>query len=148
MSKRNAKDNVTTPDREGQRLAIVMLRELEASPELCDKSHLAEAWSPQPGPAQDNIVLRYLEQCRKRGRDVEAGFCSVLSDIVATTSEDFCPSANTYTRTLKIRVPGGRVSARAKKLRVLKGIGQIIGRPVTEQQLDAAAERIRSHEPA
>ncbi len=139
---------VTTPVRDGQRLAIVMLRELEASPELCDKSYLPEAWSPAPSWAHDNIVLRYLNLCRERGgADAEAGFCSVLSDIVANISEEFCPSATRYTGLLKIQVPG-RVSAKAKKLRVLKGISRIVGRAVTEEQLDAAAERARSLKPA
>jgi hypothetical protein len=55
--------------REGYKLATTMLRELEANPGLPAK--------------QDNIVLRYLEKCRERSPDAEAGFCAVLSDLIS-----------------------------------------------------------------
>jgi hypothetical protein len=107
--------------REGYRLAINMLHELEASPELCDACGLAD-------PAQqDNIVMRYLHECRTRSPSAEAGFCAVLSDFVADSSDGFCPNAATYQKGLKISVPR-RVSKAVKNRRAWKAVQRITGR--------------------
>ena len=79
-----------TPDpkadhRDGYRLAITMLRELEASTDICDLCALDEFVTGRATP-QDNIVLRYLEKCRERSASVEAGFCAILSDFVAESA--------------------------------------------------------------
>jgi hypothetical protein len=117
-----------TPDpkderREGYKLAITMLRELEASPELCDACGLAI-------PAkQNNIVLRYLEESRERSPDAAAGFCAVLSDFVADCSEGFVPNAANYQKGLKIRLPKPvAISQDAERLRAWKAVQQITGK--------------------
>jgi hypothetical protein len=111
--------------REGYKLAITMLRELEASPELCDLCALDEFVTGRATP-QDNIVLRYLEKCRGRSASVEAGFCAILSDLVAESSEGFTLKATDYQKGLKIRVPG-RVSKEAERLRTWKSVARITG---------------------
>ena len=65
-----------TPDpkddrREDYKLAITMLRQLEASPELCDACALEELRTGKTTP-QDNIVYRYLVKCRARSLDAQA----------------------------------------------------------------------------
>ena len=111
---KRAQATALTDRREGCKLAITMLRELEASPELCDACGLAS-------PAQqDNIVLRYLEECRARSPSAEAGFCAVLSDFIADSSEGFCPNGATYQKGLKIPAPG-RVSKAAKESPHMEG---------------------------
>jgi hypothetical protein len=121
-----AKKRIRAPDpkddhREGYRLAITMLRELEANPDLCDACGLAI-------PAQqDNIVLRYLDECRARSRNAEAGFCAVLSDFVADCSDGLIPKAGTYQKALKIRAPGRGISAADKNRRTWKLIQRITG---------------------
>jgi hypothetical protein len=112
--------------REGYKLAITMLRQLEASPELCDLCALDEFVTGRAKP-QNNIVYRYLVKCRGRSLDVAAGFCAVLSDFVAESSEGFCLKASDYQKGLKIRVPG-RVSEEVERLRTWKSIQRITGR--------------------
>ncbi|SRR6266851_1216047 len=125
MAKKHSTDR-RTPDpkddrREGYKLAITMLRELQASPELCDTCGLSN-------PAQqDNIVLRYLHECRSHSPSAEAGFCAILSDFVSDCSEGFVPKAATYQKGLKIRVPGPRISALDKKRRTWKALQRITG---------------------
>jgi hypothetical protein len=123
-----AKNHSTTRDpdrREGHKLAITMLRELEASTDLCDRCLLDESVTGRATP-QDNIVLRYLEKCRERSASVEAGFCAVLSDFVSNSSEGFTLKATDYQKGLKIRVPG-RVSAATEHLRTWKTIQRVTG---------------------
>jgi hypothetical protein len=124
-----------TPDpkddrREGYRLAITMLRELEASTDLCDACALDESVTGRAKP-QDNIVYRYLVKCRKRGPprslDVAAGFCAVLSDFVSDCSEGMVPKAATYQKGLKIRAPG-RAGKDNENLRTWKLIQRITGK--------------------
>jgi hypothetical protein len=123
----NTTTNRRKPDarddrREGYELAITMLRDLEASTDLCDKCGLSI-------PAtQDNIVYRYLVKCRARSLDAEAGFCAVLSDFVADCSEGFTPKSGTYEKALKIRAPAKRNSAASEKLRTWKMIGRVTGK--------------------
>jgi hypothetical protein len=57
--------------REGYKLAITMLRQLEASPELCDACALEEVRTGKTTP-HDNIVYRYLVKCRARSLDALA----------------------------------------------------------------------------
>lgn len=119
-----------TPDpkddrREGYKLAITMLRELEASPDLCDQCILDEFVTGR-ATLQDNVVLRYVEKCRERSASVEAGFCAILSDFVATSSEGFCLNASDYQKGLKIR-PGPRISKEAERRRTWKSIQRITG---------------------
>jgi hypothetical protein len=119
-----------TPDpkderREGYKLAITMLRELEASPDLCDMCALDEFVTGRAKP-QDNIVYRYLVKCRERSLDVTAGFCAVLSDFVSNSSEGFTLKATDYQKGLKIRVPG-RGSEEVERLRTWKSIQRITG---------------------
>ena len=98
--------NRRTPDlkdesREGSRLAMVMLTQLDLSPSLCAKCGV-------DAPAgQDNIVMRYLDTCRQRGgRNAEVSFCALLSDWVATSAMGAGPTRIPwYERTLKIRMP-------------------------------------------
>jgi hypothetical protein len=99
--------------REGYKLAIAMLRELEANPGLPAK--------------QDNIVLRCLEKCRERSASVEAGFCAVLSDFISNSSEGFTLKATDYQKGLKIRVHAARISAADENLRTWKSIQRITG---------------------
>jgi hypothetical protein len=62
----------TARDRhEGYKLAITMLRQLEASPELCDACALEELRTGKTTP-HDNIVYRYLVKCRARSLDAQA----------------------------------------------------------------------------
>jgi hypothetical protein len=113
--------NVPEPDRrEGYTLAIAMLRELEASTDLCDACLLDEFVTGRAKP-QDNIVYRYLVKCRACSLDVAAGFCAVLSDFVSNSSEGFTLKATDYQKGLKIRVPG-RVSKEVERLRTWKSI--------------------------
>jgi hypothetical protein len=56
---------------EGYKLAITMLRQLEASPELCDACALEELRTGKTTP-HDNIVYRYLVKCRVRSLDAQA----------------------------------------------------------------------------
>jgi hypothetical protein len=116
-----------TDCREGHKLAIVMLRELEASTDLCDLCLLDESVTGRATP-QDNIVLRYLEKCRERSESVEAGFCAVLSDMVAASSEGFTLEATDYQKVLKIRVHAARISAADENLRTWKSIQRITGK--------------------
>jgi hypothetical protein len=111
--------------RYGSRLAINMLRQLEASTELCDACALDELKQKRAKP-QDNIVWRYLETCRARSRGAERGFCAVLSDFIADASDGFVPDAEVYGKALKIEVPGG-VSAAAENRRTWKSIQRITG---------------------
>jgi hypothetical protein len=121
-----------TPDpkadhRDGYRLAITMSRELEASTDICDLCALDEFVTGRATP-QDNIVLRYLEKCRERSASVEAGFCAILSDFVAESSEGFCLKATDYQKGLKIRVHAARISAADENLRTWKSIQRITGK--------------------
>jgi hypothetical protein len=121
-----------TPDhpkddrREGYKLAITMLRELEASPDLCDLCGLDEFVTGRAKP-QDNIVYRYLVKCRGRSLDVAAGFCAILSDFAADCSEGLVPKAGTYQKALKIRAPGRGISAADKNRRTWKLMQRITG---------------------
>src|ERR1700680_2305242 len=127
MAKRAKQSNAVEPDRrEGYKLAITMLRELEASPELCDLCALDEFVTGRATP-QDNIVLRYLEKCRERSASVEAGFCAILSDLVAESSEGFTLKATDYQKRLKIRVHVPRISGADENLRTWKMIQRITG---------------------
>ena len=121
-----------TPDpkddrREGYKLAITMLRELEASPDLCDSCALDELVTGRAKP-QYSIVYAYLVKCRARSLDVAARFCAVLSDMVGSCSEGMVPKAGTYQKGLKIRLPAGRVSEKVKRLRTWKNIQRITGK--------------------
>ena len=123
-----AKNHSTTRDpdrREGHKLAITMLRQLEASTDLCDLCLLDELVTGRATP-QDNIVYRYLVKCRARSMDVAAGFCAVLSDFVSNSSEGFTLKATDYQKGLKIRVPG-RVSKETERLRTWKSVARITG---------------------
>ena len=113
--------------REGYKLAITMLRELEANPELCDLCALDEFVTGRAKP-QNNIVYRYLVKCRGRSLDVAAGFCAVLSDFVAESSEGFCLKASEYQKGLKIRAPARRISKEAERLRTWKSIQRVTGK--------------------
>ena len=124
--------NRRTPDpkderREGYKLAITMLRDLEASTDLCDLCALDEFVTRRATP-QDNIVLRYLEQCRARSPDTAAGFCAVLSDMVAGCSEGLIPDSGNYQKGLKILVPRKRESKENKRLRTWKSVSRITGK--------------------
>jgi hypothetical protein len=128
---KNHSTNRRTPDskddrREGYKLAITMLRELEASTDLCDLCLLDESVTGRAKP-QNNIVYRYLVECRGRSLDVAAGFCAVLSDFVANSSEGFTLKATDYQKGLKIRVPG-RVSKETERLRTWKSLQRITGK--------------------
>jgi hypothetical protein len=119
-----------TPDpkddrREGYKLAITMLRELEASPDLCDACLLDESVTGRAKP-QNNIVYRYLVKCRARSLEAQARFCAVLSDFVSNSSEGFTLKAADYQKVLKIRLPG-RVSKEAERLRTWNSIQRITG---------------------
>jgi hypothetical protein len=121
-----------TPDpkderREGYKLAITMLRDLEASTELCDLCALDEFVTGRATP-QDNIVLRYLEKCRARSPDAEVAFCAVLSDFLADCSEGLVPDAGTYRKGLKIRAPAKRESKENERLRTWKSVSRITGK--------------------
>ena len=111
--------------REGYKLAITMLRELEASTDLCDACLLDEFVTGRAKP-QYSIVYAYLVKCRARSLDVAAGFCAVLSDFVSNSSEGFTLKATDYQKGLKIRVPG-RVSEKVDRLRTWKSIQRITG---------------------
>jgi hypothetical protein len=114
--------------RAGYKLAINMLRELEASTDLCDMCALDEMVTGRAKP-QNNIVYRYLVKCRGRSLplDVAAGFCAVLSDFVSNSSEGFTLKATDYQKGLKIRVPG-RVSKEVERLRTWKTIQRVTGK--------------------
>ena len=113
--------------REGYKLAITMLCELEASTDLCDLCALDEFVTRRAKP-QDNIVYRYLVKCRERPLDVQAGFCAVLSDFVADCSEGLVPDSGSYEKALKIRAPARRVSKETEALRTWKLVQRIAGR--------------------
>jgi hypothetical protein len=128
MANARAAKRTRTPEpkresRYGSRLAINMLRQLEASTELCDACALDELKQKGAKP-QDNIVWRYLETCRERSRGAERGFCAVLSDFIADSSDGFVPDAEVYGKALKIEVPGG-VSAAAENRRTWKAVQRI-----------------------
>lgn len=54
------------------------------------------------GPA-DNVLLRYLDQLRAEGdRELEAGFCSVLSDYVGTCAIGVVPDVGQYENFLSL----------------------------------------------
>jgi hypothetical protein len=118
----NPKDEI----REGYKLAVTMLRELEASTDLCDLCALDEFVAGRASP-QDNVVLRYLHECRARSVSVEAGFCAILSDFVADCSEGMVPKAETYQKGLKIRAPGRGISAADNNRRTWKLMQRITG---------------------
>jgi len=72
---------------QGVALAIDMLKELERNDridagvyerDLCE----LEEW-PRHGTPFRNIVAEYLKRAREAGPEVEAGFCAVLTDMVA-----------------------------------------------------------------
>jgi hypothetical protein len=113
--------------REAYKLAITMLAELERSTDLCDACALDEMVQGRARP-QDNIVLRYLEQCRARSPAAEAAFCAVLSDFVADCSEGFVPNSGTYEKALKIRAPAKRASKEVERLRAWKSVSRITGK--------------------
>jgi hypothetical protein len=127
---KQAASKVLVDRRDGYKLAITMLRELEASTDLCDACALDESVTGRAKP-QDNIVYRYLVKCRKRGPPrslyVAAGFCAVLSDFVSNSSEGLTLKATDYQKGLKIRVPG-RVSKETERLRTWKSIQRITGK--------------------
>ncbi len=112
--------------REGYEFAITMLRELEASTDLCDACLLDEFVTGRTKP-QYSIVYAYLVKCRGRSLGVAAGFCAVLSDFVSNSSEGFTLKATDYQKGLKIRVPG-RVSEKVERLRTWKSIRRITGK--------------------
>jgi hypothetical protein len=111
--------------REGYKLAITMLRQLETSTDLCAECALDELRTEKTRP-QDNVVLRYLHECRTRSPSAEAAFCAILSDFVSDCSEGFVPSAATYQTALKIRVPR-RVSSAVENRRTWKSVQRITG---------------------
>jgi hypothetical protein len=122
--------NRSRPDddrREAYRLAITMLTELELSTELCDACALDEMLPGRTQP-QDNIVLRYLEQCRARSPAAEAAFCAVLSDFVADCCEGFVPDSGTYEKAFTILGPSKRECAENERLRTWKLVQRMTGK--------------------
>jgi hypothetical protein len=117
---------VSSERREGYKAAIRMLRQLEASTELCDASALDKMIEKRPKP-QHNVVHHCLQRCREHSPDTEAAFCAVLSDFVADCSEGFVPNSRTYQKALKIRVPAGTVSKETERLRTWKAIKRLTG---------------------
>src|ERR1700682_3973421 len=57
----------------------------------------------------------------------QPGFCAILSDLVAESSEGFTLKATDYQKGLKIRVHAARISAVDEKLRTWKSIQRITG---------------------
>jgi hypothetical protein len=112
--------------RQGYKLAITMLRELEASPDLCDACLLDESVTGRAKP-QNNIVYRYLVKCRARSLEAQARFCAVLSDFVSNSSEGFTLKAADYQKVLKIRVPGRGITATDDHRRTWKLMQRITG---------------------
>ena len=130
MAKRTKQvaSNALEPERrEGYKLAITMLCELEASTDLCDLCALDEFVEGRATP-QDNVVLRYLRECRAHSPSAEARFCAILSDFVADCSEGIVPKAETYQKGLKIRAPGRGISAADDHRRTWKLMQRITGR--------------------
>ncbi len=132
MAKATTAKRIRAPDpkddrREGYKLAITMLRELEASTDLCDACLLDEFVTGR-AKRQYSIVYAYLVKCRARSLDAQAGFCAVLSDFVSNSSEGFTLKATDYQKELKIRLPAGRVSEKVERLRTWKSIQRITGK--------------------
>lgn len=72
---------------QGVAIAIDMLKELECNKEIgsgvCGRDLCElEDW-PRLGTQFRNIVAEYLQRARDSGPDVEAGFCAVLTDMIA-----------------------------------------------------------------
>ena len=80
----------------GVELALAMLKEMEDAD--CEFSRYGlEPRYRQPGKEQDNIVLRYLDDIRKRGdRALEDGFTSLLTEYVSSCVEGGVPEARFY----------------------------------------------------
>lgn len=93
---------VADMNREGVSIAVEMLCELECGEvydmetgtSFADLSNI-ENW-PREGRPFRNIVHEYFARARGGGPDVEAGFCAVLSDLVAQCSAGTCPGAEFY----------------------------------------------------
>jgi hypothetical protein len=114
-----------------KRLRLLALSALDApEPDQDDVARLLdESDESVTGRAkpQNNIVYRYLVKCRGRSLDVAAGFCAVLSDFVANSSEGFTLKATDYQKVLKIRAHAARISAADENLRTWKSIQRITG---------------------
>lgn len=87
-------------NRQGVELAVEMLDCLGEI--ACDEAGVTEGdyssledWGRQGRPFR-NVVAEYLQRARGSGADVEAGFCAVLSDIVALVANGEVPDVSGY----------------------------------------------------
>jgi hypothetical protein len=78
---------------QGVAIAVEMLTEFERNDEIGSGVHERdlcelEDW-PRLGTPFRNIVAEYLKRARETGPDVEAGFCAVLTDMIAAVYNGF-----------------------------------------------------------
>jgi hypothetical protein len=91
---------VADVNREGVTLAHEILVLLEDNEDdehgvaLADYGCL-EDW-PREGRPFRNFVAEFLKAARERGPEVEAGFCAVLTDMIAMTCQGMAPVARRY----------------------------------------------------
>ena len=96
--------------RKGQAIAIGLIDDLGTvknartkGDDCClDPTYRRYGASGGRGPA-DNVLLRYLDRLRAGGdRELEAGFCSVLSDYIGTCAVGAVPDVAQYTNLLSL----------------------------------------------
>jgi hypothetical protein len=81
----------------GQQIAIDLLAQLESDTDIAEQCILYDLDGWMKDSAQNNVVLTHLDDLIADGnRDTLAGFCSVLSDYIATCCDGVVPDAVFY----------------------------------------------------
>ena len=100
-------NNQTERIARGQQIAIDLLALLESDSNAVEQCILYDLDYRMKDTPQNNIVLKHLDDLIADGdRDTLAGFCSVLSDYIATCCDGAVPEAVFYTEVLMLRGRG------------------------------------------
>jgi hypothetical protein len=86
-------------DCQGVEIAIQMLDELDAprdgsSITMREQCELENCW--REGQAHRNVLLEYLTQARAAGPAVEAAFCAIVGNFVASSVDGSIPNNDYY----------------------------------------------------
>ena len=91
----------------GQQIAIALLARLETDSDAVEQCILYGPDFQMKETPQNNIVLKHLDDLLAGGdHEALAGFCSVLSDYIATCCDGAVPEAVFYTEVLMLRGRG------------------------------------------
>jgi hypothetical protein len=91
----------------GQQIAVDLLAQLESDTDIAEQCILCDLDGRMKDSAQNNVVLTHLDALIADGnRDTLAGFCSVLSDYLATCCDGAVPDAVFYIKVLMLRGKG------------------------------------------